>query len=141
MSTRVLLADPDQELLAAYRARLDRDGFVVEVTTAGPDCLAKYRQFRPDVLVLDPVLPWGCQEGLAALVPAATDGAALRLMLVSARYDADQLPPVHGTAVSAFYLKPIAPDQLADCVRRLLRRGTARWPAAPTDERAVRAGR
>src|SRR5262249_10670230 len=63
---RVLLADPDLNLLDAYRAFLLRDGFDVVTATDGLDCVAKMRSFLPEVLVLEPELPWGRGDGVLA---------------------------------------------------------------------------
>jgi DNA-binding response OmpR family regulator len=63
---RVLLADPDESLLAAYRGYLSQDGFEVALATNGLDCLAELRRFQPDVLVMEPALPWGWGDGVLA---------------------------------------------------------------------------
>src|SRR5207244_249871 len=65
---QVLLADRDEELLATYREFLLRDGFDVVTATDALDCVAKLRVFAPDVLVLDPALPWGQGEGVLAMM-------------------------------------------------------------------------
>jgi CheY-like chemotaxis protein len=59
MRLRVLIADPDEMLLAAYRAFLAGEGVDVRTVTNGLDCLDALRRGQPDVLVLDPDLPRG----------------------------------------------------------------------------------
>jgi len=55
--TRLLLITHDALLATAYRARLTNAGFDVEYFTNGSEGLAKARQWTPDLLLLDLVLP------------------------------------------------------------------------------------
>ena len=61
---RVLLADPDRSLTAVYRKPLSREGFEVVAAFSGLECVARLREQVPDVLVLEPQLPWGGGEGI-----------------------------------------------------------------------------
>ena len=61
MSIRVLIGDPDQELLAVFQTYLSGQGFHVVATDNEQQCLHQLREFAPDVLVLelDPARRWG----------------------------------------------------------------------------------
>jgi DNA-binding response OmpR family regulator len=63
MST-ALLAESDEDLLDAYRGYLSQRGFHVETARTGLECLAKLREFVPDLLVLDLALNWGGGDGV-----------------------------------------------------------------------------
>lgn len=65
---RVLLADPEQQLLSAYRSFLESQGLEVATASCGEECLSKLGDWKPDVLVLEPETPqrWG-EEVLAKL--------------------------------------------------------------------------
>ena len=52
MRPRVLIADPDELLLAAYRAFLTTEGIEAVTVTNGPDCLAALRESPPAVLIV-----------------------------------------------------------------------------------------
>jgi DNA-binding response OmpR family regulator len=120
-TTRVLLADPDQGLLESYREFLSQDGFEVATATSGLDCVAKLRSFGPDVLVLEPELPWGQGEGVLAVMSEAGDLPRVPVIALSNRLQPDNLYHVGSLRVSAYYVKPLTPPELKECVRRLCR--------------------
>jgi DNA-binding response OmpR family regulator len=73
MPGKVLLADPDDLLLEAYGSFLKGRGFQVATAKDGLSCVDRLRAFRPDVLVLNPQLPWGTAEGVLALMHEEDD--------------------------------------------------------------------
>jgi CheY-like chemotaxis protein len=64
--TRVMLAMANKPLLSAYCKLLACDGFEVTTATDGLWCMSLLRSFTPDVLVIDPALPWGGGDGVVA---------------------------------------------------------------------------
>ena len=63
---RVVIADPDESLLALYRESL-REGFEVVTTSSASECVARMRERVPDVLLLELQLPRG--ESIERLLP------------------------------------------------------------------------
>jgi DNA-binding response OmpR family regulator len=120
MTARVLLADPDGALLAAYRSYLRREGFEVAVARDGLDCLAKLRRFAPDVLVLDPDLPWGRGDGVLALMHEEADVRVIPVVALAARDTADGKDHIGPFPVNVYHVKPLSPDRLAEDLRRLV---------------------
>lgn len=53
----ILLAEDDPFLVDIYSTKLRESGFDVEIAENGEKCLAKLREKKPDVLILDIVLP------------------------------------------------------------------------------------
>jgi DNA-binding response OmpR family regulator len=123
---RVLLADPDLNLLDAYREFLLRDGFDVVTATDGLDCVAKMRSFLPEVLVLEPELPWGRGEGVLAQMYEDPAVPLIPVMVLTGQQDPDGRYGVGIFPVSSYYVKPLTPNRLADSLRRLLRRDFTR---------------
>src|SRR5581483_220998 len=121
MNNRILIADKDESLLATYREFLLRDGFDVVTATDGLDCVAKLRAFDPDVLVLEPQLPWGNGEGVLAMMYEEADVPLVPVMILSGCEEPDGHYGVGVCPVSAYHLKPISPNLLAQSLRRLLR--------------------
>lgn len=65
MSAKVLVVEDDNFLVSAYRAKLTKSGFTVEVATDGEEALAKLPGFMPDIIILDVVMPR--KDGFATL--------------------------------------------------------------------------
>ena len=119
VTIRVLLADPDETLLASNRSFLSRNGFKVATAANGLDCLAKLRDFKPDVLVLDPEMAWGQGDDVLALMQEEADVPNVPVLLLS-----DAEPRVLGPAYSIqeHRAKPLAPELLANSIRWLFER-------------------
>jgi DNA-binding response OmpR family regulator len=122
MRNRVLLADPDEQLLASYREFLLRDGFDVMTATDALDCVAKLRSFPPDVLVLDPALPWGQGEGVLAMMYEDPRVPLVPVMIVTGNEDPQGRYGVGVFPVGAYHVKPLAAPFLAESLHRLLRK-------------------
>jgi two-component system phosphate regulon response regulator PhoB/two-component system alkaline phosphatase synthesis response regulator PhoP len=57
MGAKVLVVEDDNFLVSAYRAKLTKAGFTVEIATDGEEALAKLPAFGPDLIILDVVMP------------------------------------------------------------------------------------
>jgi len=53
----ILLIEDDPFLIDIYSTKLNNEGFSVDVVTDGGDVLAKIKEKKPDLLLLDIVLP------------------------------------------------------------------------------------
>jgi carbon storage regulator CsrA len=67
-SCRVLLADSAANVVRLYQRFLLKRGFRARVVHTALDCVSQLREETPDVLVLDPGLPWGGGDGVLALM-------------------------------------------------------------------------
>lgn len=119
MTVRVLLADRDQYLLATYREHLCQQGAAVATATTGVECLQRLRDFAPDVLVLDPTLPWGGGEGVLAVLDQEPAIRPAFILLLSQGADRGLLYRISTFAVDDFQSKPISPRRLLDRIRSL----------------------
>ena len=79
----VLCADADRELRDVYVWLLSSYGFRVETADDGLECLAKLRQFVPDLLLLDLELPWGGGDGVLEVMRGNLSLLPVRVMLTS----------------------------------------------------------
>jgi len=120
VAIRVLLADPDVSLLTTYRGYLAGEGFEVATVTNGLDCLAQLRWFHPDVLILEPDLPWGWGDGVLARMQDHTDVPLVPVIVVSAGKRLANLSHGEPCPVRDFQLKPLAPYLLAQRIRQLV---------------------
>jgi two-component system, OmpR family, response regulator MprA len=120
----VLVVEDDERLAASIRRALAYDGHRVDVAGTGPHGLAGIRDGRPDVVVLDVMLPGLDGFEICRRVRAAGDDVAI--LLLTAR---DAVPDrVAGLDAGAddYLVKPFAHDELLARVRALLRRRDGR---------------
>jgi len=117
---RVLIADPDMQLRQRYSEFLTQDGFQVATAASGLECADQLRQFRPDVLVLEPAIPWGQGDGILALMHEETDLPLASIIVLTAGRDVDALLRVLEFPIDDLAHKPLEPSQLARKIHWLL---------------------
>lgn len=116
---RVLVVDDDEFIRQLIGINLELEGFEVHQAADGEEALRQASQVRPDVMVLDVMMPRldGIEVARRLRADAAT--SSIRLVLVSARAQAVDVRRGEDTGVDAYITKPFEPDQLVSVVRRL----------------------
>jgi len=123
MSIRILIADPDRYLLAAYKAQLSSGGFDVATAQNGLECLRRLREFTPDVLVLEPSIPWGGGDGILSLLHEEPTLPEVRVILVlTSGCSPHVLYNIAPFPVSDYLTKPVTGKFLAERIRCALAR-------------------
>jgi DNA-binding response OmpR family regulator len=132
----VLVVDDEAAIAEAVRARLDSEGYRVLVAADGPQALETAERERPDLVVLDLMLPG--MDGLEVCQQLQRERWVPVLMLTARTEEADK---VAGFAVGAddYLTKPFSLRELAVRVRAILRR-VERIATPPSTEPLVRGG-
>ncbi len=130
----VLVVDDEEAIAEAVRARLESEGFRVVVAHDGPEAVRLHAEARPDLVVLDLMLPG--MDGLEVCKEIQRDAWTPVLMLTARTEEADR---VAGLAVGAddYLTKPFSLRELVARVRAVLRR-VDRIRALPSAEPVVR---
>ncbi|MFJ9036918.1 response regulator transcription factor [Streptomyces sp. NPDC102406] len=127
-AARVLVVDDDPTVAEVVAGYLDRAGYAVDRADDGPAALARAAAHRPDLVVLDLMLPG--MDGLEVCRRLRARGPVPVIML-TARGDEDDR--ILGLEVGAddYVTKPFSPRELVLRVESVLRRAhpdTARQP-------------
>jgi DNA-binding response OmpR family regulator len=115
----VLVVEDEDAIAEAVRARLQSEGYQVVVASDGPDAIRRHAEHRPDLVVLDLMLPG--MDGLEVCTRIQRDGWTPVLMLTARTEEADK---VAGFAVGAddYLTKPFSLRELTIRVQAILRR-------------------
>lgn len=118
-SRTVVLIEDDELIASAIRDRLVAEGFAVHVAHDGLAGVDLCRQQRPDIVVLDIMLPG--LDGIEVCKRIQQERAVPVLMLTARSEEADMLV---GLAVGAddYMTKPFSPRELVARIRTILRR-------------------
>ncbi|WP_176308396.1 response regulator transcription factor [Micromonospora sp. NBS 11-29] len=127
MGARVLVADDDPRQAEVVRRYLSADGHETVVVHDGRAALDAARRWRPDLLVLDVMMP--ALDGLAVCRTLHRESDVLVLML-TARGSEDDLLLGLELGADDYLTKPYSPRELMARVRTLLRRASSRGAAA-----------
>lgn len=120
MTARILLIEDNEDLAFGLRNNLEIDGYAVEVATDGPTGLARARSARPDLIILDLMLPG--MDGLRVLRTLRGEGSALPVLILTAR--GEEADKVQGfrTGADDYVTKPFGVLELLARVKAILRR-------------------
>ncbi|WP_432133663.1 MULTISPECIES: response regulator transcription factor [unclassified Streptomyces] len=129
--SRVLVVDDDPTVAEVVAGYLDRAGYVVDRADDGPTALTRAAAHRPDLVVLDLMLPG--MDGLEVCRRMRDRGAPVAVIMLTARGDEDDR--ILGLEVGAddYVTKPFSPRELVLRVESVLRRTRPRdgGPARP----------
>jgi DNA-binding response OmpR family regulator len=130
MRPRILLVDDEAPILDLVRGYLEREGFAVSSVEDGIAAVEHARTERPDVLVLDVMLPG--LDGFEVLRQIRTFSNAYVLMLTAR---SDEVDRIVGLSVGAddYLVKPFSPRELVARVKALLRRPRTGSAASTAD--------
>lgn len=114
---RVILADDHPLVLnGLYHLLLEHSDFeVLERCTSGADAIAAVRAQKPDILVLDLLMPG--KDGLQVARELTENGTCPRIVLLTAHLHENQLIEALQLGVRGFVLKEMATKLLVECLR------------------------
>jgi CheY-like chemotaxis protein/sRNA-binding carbon storage regulator CsrA len=121
-SVRVLIADPDEYLVHSYRQHMERRGIEVICATSGLECIEKLRESVPDVLVLEPSLPWGWGDGVLAMMHEEPNIPRVPVIILTDALDRSVLYRMAPFRVDDFQPKPLSGRRLTERILALTRR-------------------
>ena len=133
MSKTILVIDDEPKIVEICRDYLVVAGFDVITASDGPEGLAAARRERPDLIVLDLMLPG--MDGLDVCRELRRESSTPVIMLTARVEESDKLVGLE-LGADDYLTKPFSPRELVARVRAVLRRASG--PAAPAD--VIRAG-
>jgi DNA-binding response OmpR family regulator len=129
----ICVIEDEDVIAAAVAARLKAEGFDVETAHDGPTGVALCERARPDLVVLDLMLPG--LDGLEVCRRVQRDRPVPVLMLTARDDEADVLVGL-GVGADDYMTKPFSPRELVARIKALLRR-VERRPEPPGDTIAL----
>jgi two-component system response regulator MtrA len=118
----VLAADDDEDILALVAFRLERSGYTVIQARDGQEALELALAEKPDLAVLDVMMPG--VSGLDAIkqIRSDPDLADLPVILLTARAQESDVETGFDSGADDYITKPFSPRELASRVEALLSR-------------------
>jgi two-component system KDP operon response regulator KdpE len=117
----ILLVDDDVPILRLVRAKLQADGYSVMTAGSGQEALAALEQERPDLVVLDLMMPG--MDGFETMRRIREDSNVPIILLTACSGASDK---IQGLDLGAddYVTKPFNPDELSSRIAAILRRTT-----------------
>jgi DNA-binding response OmpR family regulator len=122
MSARILVAEDDPKQANLIRVYLEREGHSVLVVGDGRTALEQARVRRPDLVVLDVMMPQVDGLDVCRILRGESE---VPILLLTARTTEDDMLLGLDVGADDYITKPYSPRELAARVRALLRRAGA----------------
>jgi two-component system alkaline phosphatase synthesis response regulator PhoP len=119
-NAKILVVDDEQTIVSTVRGYLEMEGYTVYTASDGPAALKAARAYRPDLIVLDIMLPG--MDGLEVLRNLRQESEVYVLMLTARAEETDKLVGL-GMGADDYLTKPFSPRELVARVKVILRRG------------------
>ena len=119
MSKHVVLVEDELNIAEAIRFLLSQDGWRVEMLATGGAAVEVIRKVKPDLVMLDVMLPG--KSGFEILHELRAEPAfeKLPILMLTARGQARDREMAEMAGVSKFMTKPFSNSEMLDAVREL----------------------
>jgi two-component system alkaline phosphatase synthesis response regulator PhoP len=136
---RILVVEDELDLQDLLRYNLEREGYSVASATRGEEALKAIRQERPDMVLLDLMLPG--MDGLEVCRSLRSDTAMKDLPIVMLTAKGEEADVVAGLELGAddYITKPFSPRVLIARLKAVMRR-RGKIEEKPDEDQPVRVG-
>lgn len=120
MRPKILIADDEPNIVVSLEFVLGREGFEVAIARDGDEALAQAESFRPDVILLDVMMPK--KSGYEVCEALRADPAMTGLVIVMLTAKGRDAEVARGLAIGAdaYITKPFANKDLLARIHSLL---------------------
>ena len=120
MDGRVLLIEDEPNIIEAIRFILSRDGWRVDTHSNGATALDAIRRRRPDLIILDAMLPGRSGFDILADLRDEAEFANLPVLMLTARGQKKDRELAERAGASLFMTKPFSNAEILSSVRALV---------------------
>ncbi|MCS7258087.1 MAG: response regulator [candidate division WOR-3 bacterium] len=117
----ILLVEDDKNLSEIVKFHLERIGFKVTVVTDGVSMFNELRQAKPDLIILDIMLPGLDGYKLCGLLKNYEPYKDIPIIIFTARTGEDAQKLAQEMGCDAFLTKPFNPTTLLSTINRVLK--------------------
>ena len=127
MASRVLIADDEPNIVISLEFLMKQRGYETRVARDGDEALTEVESFRPDLVLLDVMLPR--RNGFEVCQKLRADGwTDLRIVMLTAKGRDVEIEKGLALGADAYVTKPFSTGEL---VERVSRSGWP-WPSPPS---------
>ena len=117
---KILIADDEPHIVTALEFLLVQSGYEVDVARNGDEALARIRSGRPDLVLLDVMMPAKSGYEVCREVRASPELAGTKVVMLSAKGVQADLGMGMEAGADLYITKPFSNRELLDRIRQLL---------------------
>jgi DNA-binding response OmpR family regulator len=114
---KILLVEDDDALAAVYMARLEAEGFSIQRVPNGEEALAKALDFRPDLILLDAMMPKVSGFDVLDILRNTPETTNMRIIMLTALSQESDIQRAKALGVDEYLVK--SQVVIADVVERI----------------------
>jgi phosphate regulon transcriptional regulator PhoB len=120
---RILVVEDEQDVAELLRYHLAKDGYEVVVAPNGSDAVKRARDMRPELILLDIMVPQLNGWEVCRRLKAETETRAIPIIMVTGRVEEGDKVLGFELGADDYVTKPFSPRELLARVRAVVRRG------------------
>lgn len=126
MPKKILIIEDEEKIVEVVKAYLEKEGYKVSSETTGKNGFNRYMKEKPDLVILDLMLPDITGEEICKKIRAESD---IPILMLTAK--ARETDKIEGFSIGAddYITKPFRPKELLARVRAVLRRSNIKTDA------------
>lgn len=125
MAKRVLIADDEPNIVTSLEFLMAKGGYEVKVARNGEEALALVESFRPDLVLLDVMMPRHSGYEVCQHVRSRPELAHIKIVILSAKGREAEVDKGLALGADAYVTKPFSNRELVARVGALLGEGGA----------------
>jgi len=121
MKKRILLVEDESDLVTTLTFRLEKEGYEVMVAMDGEDGLEKAKKEKPDLILLDLMLPKMNGYKVCGLLKGDSRFKSIPIVIFTARAEEADRKMSEEVGANAYITKPFEPSVLLEKLNELLK--------------------
>lgn len=121
MAKKILVVDDEAQLVDMVKMRLEANSYEVIVAYDGQEALEKTKKEKPDLIILDLMLPKMDGYKVCGLLKADTRYNKIPIIMFTARAQESDLKMGEEVGADAYITKPFEVEVLLEKIRELLK--------------------
>lgn len=120
MAKKILIVDDEPNIVISLEYLMKKEGFEVAVATDGDAALAMASSFRPDLMLLDVMMPKKSGFEVCELLRADPGLNDIRIVMLTAKGRDSEIAKGTGLGADAYITKPFSTKDLVVRVKAML---------------------
>ena len=120
MAHRILIVDDEPNIVISLEYLLKNEGFEVKVATDGDSALLQAAEFRPDLVLLDVMMPKKSGFEVCESLRADASLADLKIIMLTAKGRDTEITKGLALGANAYITKPFSTKDLVAQIKLLL---------------------
>jgi DNA-binding response OmpR family regulator len=129
LSTKILIADDEPNIVAALEFLLQRNGYEVHVARNGEEALKLVADCNPDLVLLDVMMPVRSGYEVCTRIRERADWRHIKIIMLSAKGRDAEVNKGLSIGADLYVTKPFSTRELMGKIKELLDQGAQPGPA------------